>query len=168
MALRTSPEQGPTKNASVETTKLVVSQPKTLRAITEMVDALQAAPERVSELLGEDRSGDLGGASAGTGLAAGQGSAGQSARDIAIATMPSDTATLQRQLAKHIEQEVNHLRRIARKNGRGSRPGEAFRLNQIYARIRRLNALLKELFEASIDVLKRLFIRVFIDKQSII
>lgn len=74
---------------------------------------------------------------------------------------------MQKQLAEHIRVEVKKLRKQALQISRMSRPGAAYKLNELYARIRHLNAILAELFEASMDVLKRLFVRVFIDKQTI-
>ena len=50
---------------------------------------------------------------------------------------------------------------------RSKKPGSAYALSQLYAKIRHLNALLADLLEASYDVLKRLFVKVFIDKQAI-
>ena len=45
---------------------------------------------------------------------------------------------------------------------------ESAEFNKFNKRIRRLNSLIAEILEASYEVLKRLFIRVFIDKQSVI
>jgi hypothetical protein len=75
---------------------------------------------------------------------------------------------VQNKLAQHIQNEVRMLRREAGKVTRLSHPGAAYKLTLIYARIRRLNALLTELWDASYEVLKRLFIRVFIDRQPIL
>lgn len=95
-----------------------------------------------------------------------QGTHGPSPRDIAIANLPP-LAIMQQKLTTHIRGEVRTLRREAHRVTRVGKPGAAYHLNQLYARIRRLNALLSELLEASLDVLKRLFIRVFIDKQAL-
>ena len=74
-----------------------------------------------------------------------------------------------KQLARHIEKEVKTLRRKVRRAARrASKPGNAHKLNELYAQIRQLNALLANLFEASYEVVKRLFVRVFIDKQTIL
>ena len=75
---------------------------------------------------------------------------------------------MQRELGRYIRKEIKTLRKEVRRQAfRASKPGAAHQLNQLYSKIRRLNTLLSELMEASVDVLKRVFIRVFIDKQSI-
>lgn len=90
-----------------------------------------------------------------------------SARDQAIANLPP-AAIMQKDLEKHIREEVKILRKQAMKIASMSKPGSAFRANQLYTRIRHLNALLGEIFGASYDALKRMFIRVFIDRQTIL
>ena len=89
-----------------------------------------------------------------------------SPREQAIASLPPP-AIMQRELAKHIRTEVHHLRKEAHRIVKIGRPGAAHKLSLIYAKIRRLNALWHEIIEASYEVLKRLFIRVFVDRQSI-
>lgn len=90
-----------------------------------------------------------------------------SARQQAIANIPAP-AVMQKELEKHIRSEVKHLRKQAQNIARISHPGAAYRLNEIYAKIRKLNALLSELLEASYEVVKRFFIRVFVDRQPIL
>lgn len=90
-----------------------------------------------------------------------------STRQQAIASIPAP-AVMQKELEKHIRTEVKTLRKQAQQISRMSRPGAAYRLNQIYTRIRHLNSLLAEILHASGDVLKRLFIKVFIDRQAIL
>ncbi|MFA7681412.1 MAG: hypothetical protein WCX61_00075 [Candidatus Peribacteraceae bacterium] len=144
---------------------LVVQQPKKLEGLLETLSLL----DRISERVSEDRSSDLGSAGGGatTGATA-QGQQGTSARDQAIAAIP-DERIMRAQLAKHIEKEVQLLQKdIRRAARRAARPGAAYKLNELYARIRRLNSLLANLLEASYDVLKRLFIRVFIDNQPVL
>ncbi|MFA6522791.1 MAG: hypothetical protein WCS85_00240 [Candidatus Peribacteraceae bacterium] len=159
-------EKGPNTLQTVETAKLVVNQPKKLQELNLLLESFDALDRRVSERTGEDRSGDLGAAGAGT--AAGAQQTTQSARDLAIAAMPQAPKVLRDRLVKHIGKEISHLQALSAREAHTSRPGVAFRLNKLYARIRRLNALLVELLEASIDILRRLFIRVFIDEQSIL
>ncbi|MFA6038834.1 MAG: hypothetical protein WCV62_04835 [Candidatus Peribacteraceae bacterium] len=167
MADLTSREIGPSLTSHVEAAKLVVSQPKKLETLLQDLSTIESFTNRVSERTGEDRSGDLGGAGAGS--STDQGDDQQiSARDQAIAAMPTSPLVLQKKLQDHVQEEMTHLRKMAKKTARASRPGDAFRLNQIYARIRRLNALLLELVEATLDMLHRLYIRVFVDKQPII
>lgn len=165
MATLAPKEKGPNALQTMETAKLVVNQPKKLQELNLLLESFDALDRRVSERTGEDRSGDLG--STGMAAAGGQQQT-QSARDLAIAAMPQAPKVLRDRLVKHIGKEVSHLQVLAAREAHTSRPGVAFRLNKLYARIRRLNSLLVELFEASLDVLRRLFIRVFIDEQPIL
>lgn len=163
----TSQEKGLSLTSGVETTKLVVSQPKKLESLLQDLQTIESFTSRVSERIGEDRSGDSGGAGGTAGT--GHGDDGQvSARDQAIAAMPTSLQVLQKTLGDYIRTEVQQLQHLAKKTAHASHPGDAFRLNQIYARIRRLNALLVELVEAAVELLHRLYIRVFIDRQPII
>jgi len=151
-----SPEAGPKIT-------LPVSQPHKLQTLIETIDLLN----KVSERIGESNSGDWSGGSSGTGQGY-QGQAQVSARDQAIANIPSPQI-MQQELQKHIVGEIKDLRKHARRAARrASRAGNAHQLTQLYARIRRLNSLLQDLFEASVEVLKRLYIRIFIDKQSVL
>ncbi len=159
-----SPEKGLTTMRSVETSKLVVKQPVKLAELTSLLETFENLNARVSETTGEDRSGDMG-SGGGTG---GQGDdQAVTVRDLAIKRIPRPDV-IREKLQKHIRKEVYSLESEAHAAARSSRPGSAHRLNEIYAKIRRLNSLLAEILEASIEVLKRLFIRVFIDKQSIL
>lgn len=160
-----SPERGLSPK-SIEASKLIVRQPAKLEELGNLLTTIENLHQRVSETGSEDRSGDLGGA--GQGATAGTAGTRQvSPRDQAIAAIPVPTV-MQRQLASHIEQEVKQLQRQARRITRLSRPGAAHRLNELYAKIRRLNSLLADIFEASYEVLKRLFIKIFIDRQPIL
>ncbi len=160
-----SPEKGLTTIRSVETSKLVVKQPAKLAELTSLLETFENLNARVSETTGEDRSGDMGGG--GTGGSTKGDDQAVSARDLAIKRIPRPEA-MREKLQNHIRKEVHSLERKASAAARGSRPGSAHNLNEIYARIRRLNTLLAEILEASVELLKRLFIRVFIDKQSIL
>ncbi|MBI1813168.1 hypothetical protein HY285_04800 [Candidatus Peregrinibacteria bacterium] len=161
----TNAERGLSQISSVETSRLIVSQPAKLTELNDLLLSLENLDRRVSERTAEDRSADLGGAGAGT--TGQQGTSGASARDQAIANIPAE-AVIKKKLEQHITGEIKSLRALARRASRTSRPGGAHSLNQIYARIRRLNALLAEILEASLDLLRRLFIRVFIDHQPIL
>ncbi|OGJ56122.1 hypothetical protein A2706_02260 [Candidatus Peribacteria bacterium RIFCSPHIGHO2_01_FULL_51_35] len=146
-----------------DATKHIVSQPLKSEVIRmlDTLNAIDSVPQRVSERTGEDISGDMG-------MAAGTAGAGQiSPRDQAIANLP-EPVLMQKQLEKHIQREVRRLTKEAARISRLQKPGAAFYLNELYARIRRLNALLHELWDASVEVVKRLFIRVFVDKQPIL
>jgi hypothetical protein len=158
-----SPESGNKMEASVEKSHtLIVSQPKKLEGLLETLVLI----DKVSETLGEDRSGDMGGSGGST-----QGDDDQiqiSLRKKAIANLP-DSPIMQKQLKAHIEKEVVRLQKEVKKAARrAAKPGSAYQMNNLYSRIRRLNALLSELLEASQDVLKRLYVKIFVDKQTVI
>lgn len=161
----------PTKNAegggSLEQASANVSQPQKLPHLEGMMELLSEI-DRISEKTGEDRSGDWSGTSPGAGaVARSSGQTGMSPRDIAIAGIPAPAAMV-KQLEAHVLSEVKELRKEIRTVTKLKSPGGAYRLNELYTKLRRLHALLAELLEASYDVLKRLFIKVFIDKQPIL
>ncbi len=163
-----SPEKGLALSNSVETSKLIVTQPAKLAELNDLLMTFESFSNKVSERTGEDRSGDMGGA--GTGGAKRDDSAkGASPRDQAIAAIPTEPAVLQKQLQQHIEQEVQLLSKRAKALSASiAKPGNANKVNKLYARIRRLNSLLADILEASYDVLKKLFVRVFVDEQPVI
>ena len=154
--------------ASIETSKLIVRQPTKMRELTSLLETFENLNARVGERVGEDISGDMGGGGTGGATGGQQGTRAASPRDIAIAAITDSPVTLRQQLAAEIQKEVNKLDSQAKQYARSSKPGAAFHLNQVYANIRRLNSLLADLIHASMDVLKRLYIKVFIDKQSIL
>jgi len=133
-----------------------------------LLETFENLNARVSERTAEDASSDLGGAGMGASGQSAQGTQGISPRDQAIARMPSNPAVLQRKLVDHIRKETKALERLAKSASASGKPGAAFRLNEIYAKIRHLNSLIAEILGASMDVLKRFFIRVFIDNQPIL
>lgn len=144
-----------------------VAQPQKLPHLEGMVTLLEEI-DRISEKTGEDRSGDWSGATGGTGTAVRTtGQSGISPRDQAIANLPA-TGVMVQQLQAHIITEIKTLRKEIRSVTRLRNPGAAFQLNELYTKLRRLNGLLHDLFEASYEVLKRLFVKVFIDKQPIL
>jgi hypothetical protein len=165
-----TPETSNTANAprSMETSKLIVRQPAKMAELNKLLETFENLNARVSERMGEDISGDMGGG--GTGATGGtQGDdAVVSPREKAIRAMPTAPEILRQKLGTQIQKEVHSLSKEAKKFARSSQPGAAFHLNEIYAKIRRLNSLLADLVEASMEVLKRLFIKVFIDNQSIL
>ena len=163
MPTNTSPEAGDKKETSVEAVPtLIVSQPKKLEGLLETLTLI----DKISETVGEDRSGDMG--SGGKGSGKGDDDQKISLREQAIANLP-DTPVMQRRLRAHIEKDVKKLRReIKRATSRASKPGAACKLNTLYARVRRLNSLLSDLFNASQEVLKRLYVKIFVDKQTVI
>ncbi len=156
-----NPERQNQHTESAEGRNLVVTQPDKFQGLLDTISLM----DKVSERIGESKAGDLGGG--GSGQGSGQGDQGQSARAQAIANLPV-TPDMQRELSQYIRKEIKTLRKeVRRKAFRASKPGSAYALNQLYGKIRRLNTLLSEIMDASVDVLKRLFIRIFIDKQSI-
>lgn len=159
----TNPEVG-SNIESGEVKNLVVTQPEKFEGVLETI----ALMDKVSERMGEDRSGDLGGGGGGqAGSGQGDDDGQQSARAQAIANLPGDKQ-MRVELEHYIQKEIKGLRKqIRKKTIRMSKPGSAHQVNELYKKMRRLNNLLGELMDASVEVLKRLCIRIFIDKQSI-
>lgn len=142
-----------------------VIQPSVINVdMSAFLDGIGQISETITDKPASDWSGTTGqGGTAGVGD---QSQTGMSLRDQAIANLPIP-AVMQKKLELHIHEEVKKLRKQAQSIAATSRPGGAYKLNQLYARIRHLNAILSSLFEASVEVVKRLFVRVFIDKQTI-
>jgi hypothetical protein len=155
-------EEGPRAQESAEAKHLVVTQPDKFQGLLETISLM----DKVSERLGEDSSGDMG--SDGSGGKSSQGDDGTtSTRASAIANIP-DTPEMRKSLGVYIQKEIKILRKQARKKKfHASAPGSAHQINDLYSKIRRLNTLFTELMETSVDALKRLFIKVFIDKQTL-
>lgn len=164
-----TPNQGIGSPKGPETTPGIVSQPGKIDNVNGSLNALLAGISKISESTptnpGEQWSG--GGSSAAVATSGTGGSTGTSARDAAIAQIPTQIV-MQKQLEKHITTEIKKLRKQAKHIARIGKPGGAYHLNQLYSRIHHLNAMLSEIFGASVEVVKRLFIRVFIDKQPIL
>jgi hypothetical protein len=150
-------ESAPTLEKGPANQALIVTQP---RQLEQLLGAIMEAG-KPSEKQG-DASGDWSG---GQGPAGGAADPAVSAREAALAAIP-DTPVMQVRLEAHIRQEVDALRRRA-EHLTISGAGSAYELSQLYAKMRRLNSLVAQLFDMSVDVLKRLFIRVFIDEQSL-
>lgn len=158
-----TPEKAPNAPGGSETVLQVVAQPQ----LVNMQNFLSELNDKVSEKGTEDAAGDWSGTGSGAAVATGTGSqSGPSARDLAMANLPIPVI-MQKQLETHIREEVKQLRKQALRIANTQKPGGAHKLNELYARIHRLNALLASLFEASVEILKRLYVRVFVDKQSI-
>ena len=158
-------EQGPLSPQTPERAAEVVQPAK--------VESLSALLMEVNDIIsesspaqpGEQWSDGTGGAVATTG---GQqtGTQTMSPRDQAIANIPMP-AVMQKQLEQHIRTEVKLLHKQAKKIVL-SKPGAAHHLSELYTRIHKLNKLLSAIFEASVETVKRIFIRVFIDRQPIL
>lgn len=170
MALPSSPDRQTGLNTPAEAPSAVVSQPVKVDShlgnqLGSFLEEINTISESAGNGPGENWSS---GSTGGTQQTSGNGSAPVvSARDEAIANLPHPKV-MQKQLEAHIKAEVKSLRKQAKAIARINQPGGAYRANQLYTRIRHLNALLSELLSSSADVLKRLFIRVFIDKQTVL
>jgi hypothetical protein len=83
--------------------------------------------------------------------------------------LPVSADVVRSQISAHVEKEVQSLEKQARRLAKWSwKKGTAHQLNELYSRIRRLNSLLSSLVEASYEMMKRLYIRIFIDHQPIL
>lgn len=166
MATNKTPEKAPLSSGSLELGK--VAQPQSIQKLEGFQDILSAIESigHVAEDMTEDTSArDAAGGGTAGGLPAR--TTAMTARDMAIANLPLPKV-MQKELEKHIKEEVRKLRAQARTVARSHGPGAAYHLNGLYARIRQFNTLLGALLEASVDVVKRFFIRVFIDRQPIL
>ncbi len=157
-------EKGPKAPESAEAKHLVVTQPDKFQGLLETI----ALMDKVGESLGEDRSGDMGGGGGSHVKGGAQGDDdANSARATAIANIP-EPQEIRKQLGTYIQKEIKTLRKEVRKQTFSTaKPGSAHQINELYSKIRRLNTLFAELMETSVDALKRLFIKVFIDRQSL-
>ncbi len=165
MADLNSSEKAQTRSPEkVSESRLTVTQPPKMKELGQLLETLEGLTQRVSERTGEDSSSDMGSGGS-SGSSGGQRRA--SPRDAAIALMPAAPAVLQQKLAEHIEGEIKRLEESIRKTRSVTREGGAFELNELYSRMRKLRGLMREILQASVDLLKRLFIRVFIDKQPL-
>lgn len=163
------PEKGPlAPSSSPEASSSVLQPIKADLGVHKFLDELNTISESMPTRPGEDLPASSGGSTtAMTTTGDRQAQAGQSWRDQAIANIPGKVV-MQREITKHIQVEVKKLRKEARKIARMSQPGAAFHLNQLYSKIHRLNSLLAEVIEAGYEVMKRLYIRIFVDKQPIL
>ncbi len=164
MALSTPGKAPEARNSAESGNKLIVRQPAKLAELGKLLETFDNLNARVSER----SSGPAQDWSGGSGAGAGQkGDDDVSPREKAIQAMPVPEIVRQ-QLEQHIEKEVAKLEKSARALARARKPGSAFHLNELYAKIRKLHSLMGRLVELAEDVLKRLFIKVFIDRQSIL
>lgn len=160
-----SPEKGTTHTESTPEKQLAVVQPEKFQGLLDMIGSLEMS-ESIGDTTSESWSGSSGKSTTATQSGAAQGE--QSARAQAIANIP-DAPEMRKELGDYIQKEIKTLRKEVRRAAfRMYKPGSAHSLNELYSKIRRLNSLFAELMEASVDVLKRLFIRIFIDKQKVI
>ncbi len=162
-APKASPEAAKTSLVTTEKPEPAqVFQPQKLTEVVEMIDLMG----KISERMGEDKTGDLGAGSAGSTLQGTQATA-ISSRDDAIANLPAPPK-MQEKIIARIHSEVHSLDRQARKLAKSRSKGSAYALTEIYKKIRRLSSLIEELLNASADMIKRFYIALFIDRQTIL
>lgn len=166
MATTNTPSSSESNNALSTSPDLHsrVMQPKRLDGMDQILDVINVMGS-ISEKMSE-RAPQMGGGAMTSQGDQGQ-SAGKSKRDDAIANLPK-VEVMQKKLVDHIDNEINDLKKIAKKISASKEIGWAYKLNQIYARIRRLAALAGEILNASLDVIKRFYILVFIDEQPLL
>jgi hypothetical protein len=151
------------KEAASETMQLAVRQPEKIRSLLVVLADL----EKISEIVSEDRSHDLGAGGSGTGTGD-DGSSGQiSARQKAIQSLPSIPAMRQK-VTLHLQAEVKQLERKAKLLAHSTKKGSAYLLNELYARIRKIQTFIAELIDAAEELVKQLYIRLFIDHQKLV
>lgn len=156
-------ELGDSLESSQESVQLTVLQPEKIQSLLLVLSDL----EKISEAVSEDKSQDLGRAGTGAATGAGDDSAQSSVRQKAIQSLPS-TSVMRGRLTKHLQVEVRQLERRAKRLARSSRKGSAYLLNELYARIRKLQALIAELMDAAADTVRRFYIRLFVDHQQLV
>lgn len=150
---------------SVEAAPGITAQPKQLPHLQGMVELLDAIDSiAINE---EGAQGPANNWNGSGGAVATKGTKSVSPRDQAIANLPLPKIMV-RQLESHIVAEIKDLRHQVRSVTKLRQPGGAYKLNELYARIHRLQSLLHEIFASSYEVLRRLFIKVFIDKQPLL
>lgn len=137
-----------------------VFQPPHLHEIVELIDLMGTVSTRVRE----DKKGDAPTAGDAQGT---PGKTGATARDEAIAAIP-EPAVMQKMLVEHIRQEVRSIEREAKRLSRSNKRGSAYMLSELYRKIRRLSTLMKDMFEASAEVIKRFYVSVFIDRHPLV
>jgi hypothetical protein len=140
----------------------VVFLPQKLKEVVEIIDLMGTIASRVRE---DGASDPAAAGSSGGGKA--QGATGTSTRDEAIANAPP-VPVMQKKLIHHLEQEVRVIQRTARSLARSNKPGTAYLLTELYKKMRRLTTLVSTIIHASAEVIKRLYISAFIDRQALV
>ena len=144
--------------------QLTVRQPEKITSLLATLSAL----EKISERVAEDHSGDLGTGSGGAMTGDGSQTGGAvSLRQQAIQSLPSKEV-MQKKLISHLHAEVSSLERESRRVARLNAKGSAYLLNQTYARIRKIQSLIEDLVDAALEVIERLYVRLFIDHQQVV
>jgi hypothetical protein len=138
----------------------VVFQPTKLNEVMEMINFMGNISEKVTE----HHALFTGSSGASTGD---QKSQGSSQRDQILQKLPP-TAQMQKKLVKHIDAEIASLEKKAKRITRMKRRGWAFELTLVIAHIHRLAAIAREIMRASLEVVRRFYILVFIDHQPLV
>lgn len=139
-----------------------VFQPPKLTETVELINMLGNIQER----LGEDRSQDMGGGGMAASGQGSQGTAGTTTRDDLLKNLPVPVV-MQQKLVSHMKGELKSLEREARKLSSLKGRGSAYALSEIYKRIRRLSTLIEEIVEASVELIRRFYVAIFIDRQTL-
>ena len=160
-----SVENGAGKREKIEmaTMKLTVKQPERIKSLLTVLADLESISERVSETADRDL-GSGGMSSTGAGAT---GDDSQSARAQAIKSLPS-TNVMRGRLTRHLEHEVHQLERRAKRMAHKAGMGSAYLLNELYSRIRKIQALIAEIADATAEVVRRLYVRLFVDNQQLV
>mgnify|MGYP003345806302 CR=1 FL=1 len=151
-----------TISGSKEKAPHVVFQPQKLKEVVEIIDLMGNISQRVRE----DSSGDMGGGGGGTQQGGTQGASGTTTRDEAIAKAPP-IPVMQTKLVRQLEAEVRQLEKTSQRLRWSNAPGNAYMLTEIFKKIRKLRTLIVSIISASADVIKRLYITAFIDRQPL-
>jgi len=159
------PDRSLEANADAAMGHLTVRQPEKIRSLLFVLADL----EKISEIVLEDQSKDMGsgGTSGLVGVVSGGQKGGTSLRDQAIRSLPSQDIMCRR-LTRHLAKEVRQLEFKVRRISYSTKKGSAYLLNDLYAQIRKIQSLIIELADAATEVVRRLFIRLFIDHQQLV
>lgn len=141
-----------------ETTN-IVTQPAKLNELMEVINVMG----NISEKFAEHQS-QIAASSAGqTSTKA----AATTARDEAIKALPKKEM-MQQTLIRQINREIATLERQIKAINSERQAGWAYEITKLYARVRRLTALLREITRATVENVKRFYIHVFIDHQPLL
>jgi hypothetical protein len=140
--------------------RLSVRQPPQVKDLINLLEMLEGVTERVTASKGASSIGQVG-------AQGGEDDHRESARYQALANLP-DTPLMQKRLVSSLEREVTILKRQARKAAFRLKRGGAFVLNNIYAKIRKIKAMIAEILSATREVVERLYVRLFVDGQPIV
>lgn len=140
---------------------LTVRQPEKMKNLLALLELLEGVTQAVSGVQ------PAGGGVAGASSSGAPTATTPSKRDLLLQNLPA-TEVMQQRLVTHLSQEVRRLERKARRMALSFGRGTAHAYNQLFARIRKIQALISDLFEATREVIQRLYVRLFIDGQAIV